>query len=808
MKMNYKFTKRFLLGLGLMASVSAYSQSTVNPKSLKKEAYGHFQIDEYHEALPLLLKLDSLQPNEAQTLYKIGVCLFKSHDQHESFKYFDRVRAMEYHKDHHMLDFYLGASLHLNNKFDEAIAAYEKFKSEFLSDKKYKTDITVEDIDREIEMCRVGKELVKNPLKVKVTNLGPNINTIDPEYVPVISADESKMIFTSRRPNTTGGTRDELDNLFHEDLYITQKDGDDWSVAKNMGTPVNTNDHDASIGLSVDGQELFIYRSDPKDPDSGDILMSLLDGTSWKAPVHLSTNVNSPFHETHASLSADEQYLYFTSDKPGGFGGKDIYMVKKLYNGEWALPQNLGDKINTKYDEEGPFIHADGKTLYFSSKGHKTMGGYDIFKTVYNDKNQTWSEPENIGYPINTSGDDVFFVWTPDGKKAYFASTRDGGFGHEDIYVLEKEEIEKKSVVVLKGNVLSSKDKKPVGATISVIDNASNKVIAKYKANAATGHYVVVVPAGKNIGISIDAKDHLFYSENVNFAENTYNEISKDILLEPFKSGSTINLKNVFFETNSAELKNTSFAELDKLDKFLTDNPSIYLKIDGHTDSIGREEDNYLLSKLRTESISHYLSSHGIDENRLVTVGNGELEPLTSNSTEEGRAQNRRVFITIIDKAQDPAMFQAALDKKKELENKYKGGKIGLSEKAKATESKSKIKVPALKAYADSCVYFFVNDYKINKESLPILEELAAVMLAYPKISVELHGFYSKKDGESPKKQLYLKRSIFIQNFLASKKIDRKRIINKDLGGESKDAEEVRPDRIHNRRVEFKIIGR
>jgi len=811
---NMKLLSIASLSLALTFSLPSMSQDGTKAdkkliKKLQAEAYGHYDIDEFHEALPLLLKLDSLQPNNAQTLYKIGVSYYNSHDQHESFKYLDRVRAMDFHKDHHMLDYYLGRSLHLHEKFDEAIVAYEKFKSEFLLDKDYKAQVTIEELDRLIENCKNGKALVKNPLKVKITNLGPSINTEYSEYAPVISADETELIFTARRPTTTGGGTDATDFRPYEDLYITTKSNDEWTKVENMGPAVNTIDHDASVGLSPDGQELFIYRSDPKNPDSGDLLISILEGKKWSVAAHLPTTINSQYHETHASITSDETVLYFTSDKPGGIGGRDIYMVKKLYNGEWATPRNLGDKINTIYDEDGPFINPDGKTLYFSSKGHNSIGGYDIFKSIYDEKSDSWSAPENVGYPINTAADDVFFSWTPDGKKAYFASFRDGGYGREDIYLLEKEVVEdKKSLVVLTGNVISKKDQQPIGAQISVVDNGSGKTVATYRANSATGHYVVVLPAGKDYGVTVNAKDHLFYSENINFPVNTYNEVKKNFVVEPFQSGSTINLRNVFFETNSADLKNTSFPELDKVNKFLKENPTIYIKIEGHTDSVGREIDNYILSKLRTESIQSYLVSNGIDASRLLTIGYGEISPEVSNATEEGRAQNRRVIVTLIDKAKDAAMYDQVAVKVKEMEAKYKGT-VGKSNKMdKVNPKSSSVKSPVLKLFNDTCVYFFVNDFKINAESKRVLDQVSALLTANPKLKIEINGFYSLKDGEKSRGQYGLKRSILVQNYLLTKKIDKARIVNLDLNGVENDSEEIPKDRIHNRRVELKILGR
>jgi hypothetical protein len=372
-----------------------------------------------------------------------------------------------------------------------------------------------------------------NPVNLDIINMGPQINSIYPDYGAVLSADENELIFTSNRPNSIGGLKDPADGKYYEDLYISYKTAKGWSTPKNMGDSVNTKGHDASIALSADGQKLFLYRygTDTGANSSGDLYMSELKGKAWNNARALSSNINSSGWEPSASLSSDENFLFFSSNRSGGYGGTDIYMARRLPNGDYALPVNLGSKVNTSYDEDSPFIHSDGKTLYFSSSGHKTMGGFDIFVTTYNDNKQEWTEPKNVGYPISTAHDDIHFCWSPDGRKIYFSSRRDDSYGDQDIYYAVIHKKEATEILVMKGFILDSLNANPILANITVTDKTSNELIGIFSTNSSSGKFLIILPEG-HYRIKIEAENHIPCEEILDIKElNGFEIVDKNIIL-------------------------------------------------------------------------------------------------------------------------------------------------------------------------------------------------------------------------------------------------------------------------------------
>ncbi len=464
-------------------------------------------------ALPLYLDVLSSDVNNANLNYKVGVCYLNSastDNKKKAIPYLEQaVKSINNNYEEFSQTekksspealFELAKAYHNDYKFDDAIKNFELYKAAIGA----KNSPVSKDIDRRIEMCNNGKELIKTPQNITIVNLGDSVNGEYPDYAPVISADEGTLIFTTRRK---GGTTDELteENMYYEDIYISSKNKNgEWAKAKPIGSNINTAGHEASIGLSADGQQLFIYRStfDKNDNGKGDIYKSDLNGDVWTVPQKLGSDINTPDSwETSAALSSDGQTLYFVSDRKGGLGGRDIYKCVKLPNGEWSAAQNLGTPINTAEDEDGPFIHPGGKELYFASKGHKSMGGFDIFFSQKSEDETgiKWSEPLNIGYPINTTDDDVFFVTSTDGKRAYYSSFNDAGYGEKDIYQISLVDQTEKALAVIKG-YMKMYDGKPLpfDSKISVY-NADTKELLKIdtKPNSKTGKYLVVLPTNK-----------------------------------------------------------------------------------------------------------------------------------------------------------------------------------------------------------------------------------------------------------------------------------------------------------------------
>ncbi|MFY9592083.1 MAG: OmpA family protein, partial [Bacteroidales bacterium] len=495
-----------------------------------------------------------------------------------------------------------------------------------------------------------------------------------------ITADQSVLIFTSRREGSTGGELDPNDMIYYEDLYVSYNDEKGWSQAVNM-RDLNTDGHDATVGLSPDGQTLYTYKGVP----DGTIFESKLRGNTWSKPKELNKNINTKYHETSASISYDGKRLYFVSDKPkddfgnSSYGGKDIYVSELQPNGNWGPSKNIGAPINSKYDEEGVFSHPDGRTLYFSSKREGGMGGYDIYYSEKDDMGK-WTEPVNIGYPVNTPEDDVFFTVAGNARYAYYSSSREGGYGLQDIYKItflgpekmmvmgaediliassnatisqkvkqEVVEVKKVRLTIMKGTITDAISTAPVEASIEIVDNEKNELISTISSNAATGKYLVSLPSGKDYGIAVKAQDYLFYSENINIPDATdYQEVTKDIVLSKVGIGSKIVLKNIFFDYGKETLRPTSLPELDRLVALLNSYPSMTIEIGGHTDNHGSLKFNTDLSEARAKSVVDYLVDKGISKSRLTYKGYAYLQPIATNDTEEGRQENRRVEFKVI----------------------------------------------------------------------------------------------------------------------------------------------------------------
>jgi Tol biopolymer transport system component len=484
-------------------------QTTVIANPISKSAYAdtymqaeeYFTNENYTAALPLYMQLDSMEKGNANLNFKIGFCYLNAATyKTKSIPYFEEAikNIAAQYKEGDMKEkkaplsstYYLAKAYHLNYEFDKAIATYQKYIVDLGTDPKMANEIA--DVNHDIEACNFGKELIKTPKEVIIENLGEGINTKYPDYSPVISLDEQTLIFTTRREGSTNDTK--LPNgEYFEDIYTSTYQDEKWQKAVPIGTNINTRGHEATINLSADGEKLLIYKD---DGGNGNIYISDLKNGEWGVPEYANSPINSPSWESHACFSSDNRVLYFVSDRPGGLGGRDIYKSLKLPNGEWGPAQNLGDIINTKYDEDGVFIHPDGKQIFFSSKGHNTMGGFDIFTSIINDENGNWSTPINYGYPVNTTDDDVFLITTADGKRAFFSSDKAGGFGEKDIYMIKFPEFEPRDATILLGHIINNSSESIANNKIFIINTATNDTIQSLTATTATGKYGANLPIG------------------------------------------------------------------------------------------------------------------------------------------------------------------------------------------------------------------------------------------------------------------------------------------------------------------------
>lgn len=597
----------------------------------------------YEAALKLFLKAQEFNPNNADLNCKLGICYMNSRTKYEALSYFKKAFELNPDVDPN-IHYFLGEANQIDNSFAKAKEEYELC----IKNADRPETMPMEVITKRISECNTGIELIAHPVKVKIENLGSGVNTEYPEYSPHVTADESQIFFTSRRSDSNGGQKNEDDGKYFEDIYMSEKGADGkWLAAKNLGSPLNTTTHDATSGLSSDGHTLFVFKG---DINNGDILISKLTAKGWTKAESIGKNINTGAHESSASLSPDGKTLYFVSDRPGGLGERDIYYSKWIDKKKaWGEANNIGEPINSTYDEEGVWMHPDGKTLYFSSTGDGSMGGYDIFYSKM--ENGKWSEPVNLGYPINSADDDVFIEMSGSGLRLYFTSVKKEGMGEKDIYsatFLEQEKIKSK-LALYKGHVFDEETKQPLLATIELVDLDKNENIGKFNSDPTSGKYLVSLPGGKNYGAVIQAEGYMFSSDNFNIPDTAdYNEYTKDIYLKPIKIGSVIVLNNIFFETAKWDLKEQSINELERLYSFMLSNPKLKIEISGHTDNVGKDEANQLLSENRAKAVVDYLKKKNIAESLLEYHGYGESKPVATNETVQGRALNRRTEFKIL----------------------------------------------------------------------------------------------------------------------------------------------------------------
>jgi hypothetical protein len=500
---------------------------------------------------------------------------------------------------------------------------------------------------KNVRNCEFALKAIRNAVPFSPVSVGNGINTTEDEYWPSITADGLTLMFTRQ---TKEFDRNSPFKEGQEDFYLSYFSNNIWQKAFNAGAPLNTSQNEGAQTLSSNGRYMFFTACNRIGGlGSCDLYFSALIDGKWSEPSNLRSPVNTPFWESQPSTSSDGRTLYFSSNRPGGSGGKDIWYSQLNDNNLWTNPVNMGKSINTEGDEMSPFIHFDGRTLYFSSDGRVGMGGFDIYVTRMKD-DSTWTEPLNLGYPINTYNDEMGLVIESGGQKAYFSSIRDKTNGKDIFSFHLYESIRPNPVSYLKGKVYDKESGKLLKADYELINLTTGKVTIKSYTDE-TGNFLVCLPSGYNYGINVSKSGYLFYSENFMFegqhpVAEPYN---KKIFLNPMKVGEKMQLSNIFYEIGSWQLKSESIPELDHLATLLTDNKNIIIEIGGYTDSTGLAESNMNLSEKRALSVVNYLINKGISSDRLIYKGYGNNYPIGDNETSEGRKLNRRTEAKIID---------------------------------------------------------------------------------------------------------------------------------------------------------------
>jgi len=468
-------------------------------------------------------------------------------------------------------------------------------------------------------------------------NLGDSINTSSSEYYPSITINDSLFVFTRRG----AGSREDF-------VESTILPGHEYSKSKTISGSINEEPSKGAINISQDGDWLMFAGNFPsKGFGNFDLYISYQTPQGWSEPINLGPQVNTEFWESSPSLSSDKSTLYFSSDRPGGYGGKDLYVSHRLPTGKWSEALNMGSSVNTAGDELAPFIHADNNTLYFTSDGLPGYGGSDLFVMRRKNANE-WNAPENLGYPINTIESDGSLFIASNGVDAFYSSDRADSRGGLDLYRFElRPDIRPARTLYVRGTVFNKKNNKGIPATVELIDNATGQLSSKVQTDEQ-GNYFITLPVGKDYVFNVNRKGFLFFSDNFLLSQrapdSTY---EKNIPLQPIEVNASIILKNIFFETNKFQLDPKSQAELDKIVQLLNDNPTLKIEISGYTDNVGKPSDNLSLSNNRAKSVVTYLIGKGIAAQRVAAKGYGETKPVADNTTEDGKAKNRRTELKV-----------------------------------------------------------------------------------------------------------------------------------------------------------------
>ena len=512
---------------------------------------------------------------------------------------------------------------------------------------KPKSDSYISKATKGIDDCLFAINALKNPVVFNPFSIGDSINTDFDEYWPSVTADGQTLMFTRQVGiNGIGG----FTNIAQEDFYVSYLNNGKWSKAVPAGSPLNTTKNEGAQSLGSNGQYMFFTACDrPEGYGRCDIYYSFFDGKIWSDPTNINAPINTSGWESQPSINAEGRVLFFTSNRPGGMGGMDIWYSLLNTKGKWGKPKNLGPKVNTKADEMSPFIYFDSRTLYFSSNGWPGMGGSDLYMTKMRE-DSTWTDPLNMGYPINTYNDETGLVIESNGTRAYYSSIHNKDKGKDLFYFDLPQELRQEPVSYLKGIVFDKISGKILSANYELINLTLGKTIVTSKTDA-TGNFLVCLPLGYNYGLNVDKVGYLFYSENfkLDTIHPSIDTYIKRILLSPIKIGEKIMLYNVFYETNSWEIRNESTLELNKLYALLTDNKDIIVEIGGYTDSTGSVDHNRVLSENRAKSVVTFLQNKGISPSRMKFKGYGDTNPVGDNKTIAGRQLNRRTEVKILD---------------------------------------------------------------------------------------------------------------------------------------------------------------
>lgn len=627
----------------LFLSLTAHAQvqlSTTNKRAIELYTQAdNFRVrGQYQEALSMLKEATDRDRDFAEAYFRGGLIYKTLRDYAQSTKVFLVGLSLTQDPKKQKAYFYeLGENYLLEGNYDKAQQFVDLYlESEILNKVKMEQAMLWK------RNVLFAKRNQKSTTDFRPRQLPDTVNAYAMQYFPVLTADEQELIFTRR---VGGGQEDD------EDLVVVRKDSvGRWKPPVSISASINSRLNEGTCTISADGRQLiFTSCIGRRGYGSCDLFESRKVGNEWSVPVNLGPEVNSAAWESQPSLSADGRMLFFVSDRRGGLGNKDIYLSYKLDNGQWTKAENLGDKINTPYDEISPFIHVNGRTLFIASNGKPGFGGYDIYRSERD--NGAWAETVNFGSPVNNHEDQFSLFITRDGQRGFYSHEDNHKINSSVIYeirVPEELQLKYKSNYV-KGIVRDATTKKPLNARVELFNINKNELDSYVNADSVTGEYLMVLTQGADYALYVTHPGHLFKSVNFNYEiQENLEPVTMDVLLDPIKAGASAVLNNIFFDLNKYEIKEKSFTELDKVVRFLNENPAIRIEVSGHTDNAGTAAYNLQLSQKRAQAVAGYLTAHGIEGTRVTQKGYGAEKPIAANDTEEHRQANRRIEFRLL----------------------------------------------------------------------------------------------------------------------------------------------------------------
>jgi len=630
-----------LLTLLFTASPLQAQYSSVNKKALKwyRQAEEAYRSNNNQKALQLLSRAAKKDPLFVEVWLLKADVLTTTGKNDKAIKAYQHALAID-STFFPPAWFYMGDLLMSSGNYAQASEAFQTFMK-----MKNVSPALRKKAKRQLLWAETAEKLTDNPVKVTITRLDSSINTTDDEFVNYVSTDNKELIFT-RKTRVLNPENSEA--AYREQFFKSEKQDSVWKKTKRMKLPWAVNQNVGAMSLTADGKAL--YFTGCRWPDGigrCDLYTSHLYNHIWQEPVNLGSTVNSTEWESQPFVSANGKYLLFSSTRPGGYGGSDIWMSVKLKNNRWSPPVNLGDSINTAGNEMAPFLYADNQTLVFSSDGHPGMGQQDLFISRKN-RAGIWSKAENLGYPINTKQSEINLIYSLDGKHIWISSNRESN-NYNIFEIPVYPNIKPEKVLFFRGKVVDAKTEKPLPAQVILTDVITGRKISSRYSTSDDGTFLMVMEPRQTYAFNIMAKGYLMLSDKFTPEKELPDSISitKTFRLMPINRGSSFTLNNIYFETDSPELNSRSFAELSKLVDFLKLNPALKLEIRGHTDNSGGTDYNLTLSRQRAKAVFTYLTAHGVSKNRLSFKGFGASQPVAGNNTNEGKAKNRRVELVV-----------------------------------------------------------------------------------------------------------------------------------------------------------------